>query len=209
MSRLNQYLVFAVLLLVSNSRLSAQFSPGQIFGINFSSTRMNIDGVKFDHAALPGINFGTYTELKVTRDLSIQPAILFTSKGAVYKTDTTETTFSPVYLEAPVMVMYKSNSGFFRIILGAGSYMAVGVSGYVLEQGKENRDMRFGNAMECDLKPFDFGARLCAGITLGNLTILATFERSYINLAPGDRPLSDIRNNVVGLTFIATTNRDR
>lgn len=85
-----------------------------------------------------GVDFTVPLE-KVSKNFSIQPSVLFVSKGDVLSQDgdvgggdyaNTEVTINAVYMEIPIMAAYKIRLGRkFHITLNTGPYMALGLGG--------------------------------------------------------------------------------
>ena len=96
---------------------------------------MNISSYLNDDDADPKIGFrtGGGLEYAFNKTWSIQPSLLFTTKGATYSDSGVDMTVNQMYLELPVMGAARFNiSGSTNIVISAGPYLAYGIGGKTL-----------------------------------------------------------------------------
>lgn len=119
-------MLFALVSVVSFSQVSWNAKVG----MNMSNIS-NMDGdVKI------GYNLGVGMEYAISDMWSIQPSLLFSTKGSKYEwTDDGETdkiSYNPLYLELPIMLAARfALSDNANIVVSAGPYLAYGVGGKV------------------------------------------------------------------------------
>ena len=76
-------------------------SFGARAGVNFHNLNgKDENGDKLSNKLIPGFNVGANVEIPVATDFYVQPGLLFTTKGAKWKTVDVKTTLS--YLEIPI-----------------------------------------------------------------------------------------------------------
>ncbi len=84
---------------------------------------MTITGAGFTLAGL--------ADLSLTKNISVQPAVLFNSKGTVISSDTKIKMYS---IDVPVNFLYKTG-GFF---LGLGPNLSYGLSAKMTQEGEDD-----------------------------------------------------------------------
>ena len=108
-----------------------------------------------------------------------------------------------MYVQVPAHLLYKGK-GFF---VGAGPYVGFGVSGKIkTEFGGETdtEDLQFGNSLEDDLSPLDFGVGVQAGVSFGACRVGAGYDLGLSDLIPKDARDSagvTLKNNVINVFF--------
>lgn len=114
--------------------------------------------------------FGATFDVRVSKFLSVQPALLMVGKGTALATFDGEKKYLPWYLEMPVNFVLNLEVGPGKVFLGAGPYVGVGVfGGYRDEFG--SRILRYGSNTELantynDLRCWDFGLNFLLGYQL-------------------------------------------
>lgn len=164
-------------------------SFGARAGINFQNlTGKYSNGDKYSNKLIPGFNIGANVEIPVAPDFYLQPGLLFTTKGAKWKSTDVKTTLS--YLEIPINLLYKPVLGDGRLLLGFGPYVAFGV-------GSSNID--FGSSPS-QIKRFDAGANLLAGYELSSrLSFQLNAGLGLVNLA--NREQGDTKSSIKNTGF--------
>lgn len=188
---------------------SANELPTITFGFkgggNFSNQTVN--GISGSY--LTGFQLGGVVDFGF-KNFSIEPGIFYTTKGsaspggetAVYfgrdgaPNDTTtirnkKTTIS--YIELPIDFAYKIPAGKNHIIIGAGPYMAYGVSGtYKFDvfdsmgpTTHQSESVHFGNGIDNSFKRLDYGLNFMLGYQLNNgFNLLAGYDMGLANISP-------------------------
>jgi hypothetical protein len=163
--------LLVLVLLLNSAVLQSQIKSGQTIGINLSNMFVNASGNVVDAENSTGINFGGFLDIPVFRSFTFRPGILFSGKGSMYQADTTDVSISPVYLEMPALAVYSFGSHTIKISLFAGPYIAFGFGGNKIENGGNSKTINYGSGESDDIKHFDAGVNMGAGISFRDLMI--------------------------------------
>jgi len=193
--------ILAVLFALIFTGMQAQIRPGYIFGLNVSTVTLKTNGTESIPEKPVGIHFGGYCEIPVIRNFTFQPGLVLSAKGSNYTIDSVDYSLSPIYVEVPLIAMYSLGSDAIKITFFGGPYFACGAGGYKIEQGGELKSISYGSDKNNDLKRFDFGLNLGAGLKIGGLLISAQYGIGMSNVAP-DTPIeSEMKNKVIGISI--------
>jgi hypothetical protein len=182
-------LKFAMLicLMVAVTNMQAQIKVGPTFGLNLSTMTLKTMGISMDPKTLVGFNVGVISEIPLSGNLSLQPAVLYSAKGSKYSITffevTEEAEISPSFLEIPVNALYKFDLGTLKLFLNAGPYLAYGIGGKT-KSGGVSAEIRYGSGENNDMKRFDFGLNFGAGLDIKNFLISAHYGLGLANMAP-------------------------
>lgn len=223
-------LIPAILLLASttgNTQGRSDMRPrfGIKGGFNAANITINDDGDINDKKSVGSFHVGAYADLPLLPILSIQPGVMLSGKGSKYvigdKDDDTYTEVStrPLYLEIPVNAVVKIPlSEGFKLFAGAGPYGAVGIGGKNKVEGKlaglsfsEEESITYGNddpqsgsnggTFSGDLKRFDFGLNVLAGLEISRFTLNANYGIGLVNIKPGsDNDSKKYQNRVFSVS---------
>jgi hypothetical protein len=158
----------------NNSKVSFGLRGGFDYQ-NINGKNQNGDKLTFD--MVPRFNVGLVLEIPLADQFFIQPAILYTTKGAEAKNDylglPMSTEFNIGYLELPVNLVYKPTLGSGNLMIGFGPYIAYGIGGdveYTVDGNSTKEKIEFTdtytNANPFDakyLKPLDYGGNILFG----------------------------------------------
>jgi hypothetical protein len=190
-------LVICLMLVFSNMQAQVKFGPKA--GLNLSTMTLSYMGVSIDPTILIGFNVGVLSEIPLSGNLSIQPAILYSTKGSKFSVMSEEMQISPSFIEIPVNVVYKFDLGSIKVFLNAGPYAAYGIGGKV-DSGGESADIVFGTEETDDMKPMDFGLNIGAGIEISRIIISANYGLGLANLAPVTTDDEEFKTKVIGFS---------
>lgn len=193
-----------ILFSVSSFYLNAQVTTSQIVGFNFSTMEMheNNESVATDGAT--GIHFGLLLPITIVDHFSIQPGVLFSSKGSTYFIDSVDISISPIYLEIPVNLEFDIGTDAFSIALLAGTYFSCGVGGNKIESGGEAKDIFYGSGESKDLKLIDLGFNFGTGIKIKGFLISVRYGYGLTNLFPDDSSDTVLNNRVIGISLTSS-----
>jgi opacity protein-like surface antigen len=145
---------------------SAQVSWNAKAGMNLS----NVTNADSDMKV--GFNVGMGVDYAFNNTLSLQPSLLFTTKGATDSSEGTTVTVNAMYLELPILVAARFPiNTYTNVVISAGPYLGYGVGGKssISYSGVELSFNTFGKT-EIEgyemkgLKRFDAG--LAAGVAI-------------------------------------------
>lgn len=195
-------LVICLMFVVTNIQAQIKFGPK--VGLNLSTMTLKNMGISLDPKILVGFNVGVVSEIPLSGNLSLQPAVLYSAKGSKYSVTISEVTaeaeIAPSFIEIPVNAVYKFDLGSTKLFLNAGPYFAYGIGGKS-KSGGESTDISFGSGESNDMKPFDFGLNFGAGIEIANLLISANYEFGLANLAPRTTDNTEMKITVIGFSI--------
>ena len=165
------FVLFALVSIVSYSQLSWNAKVG----MNMS----NLTG-DADTDMKIGFNVGVGAEYQFTEMWSIQPSLMFTSKG--YKTD--GITCNPMYLEIPVLAAVRfAVADNQNVVVKAGPYFAFGVAGKYKYDGIDEKEDVFGDD---GWNRFDAGLGVGVAYEINKFFIDLTGEFGLTKIADGD-----------------------
>ena len=194
-------IVLAVLLAISTVDSHAQLTTGQVVGFNFTNIDLNDGGEAVEADGATGIHFGLTLPLAVTDYFSVLPGLQFSSKGSSYSIDTTDISIAPIYIEIPVnLTIYIGSENFGFPIIG-GTYFSCGVGGTKIVDNGEAGDILFGSGESKDLRLFDIGINMGAGINIKGFLISARYEMGLANLSPVASAATEMKNRVLGISL--------
>ena len=127
-----------------------------------------------------GFNVGVGAEYAFTEMWSVQPSLMFTSKG--YKADGVKC--NPMYLELPILAAARfAIADNQNIVVKAGPYFAFGVAGKYKYDGVDEKDDVFGDD---GWKRFDAGLGVGVAYEINKFFIDLSGEFGLTKIADGD-----------------------
>lgn len=170
-------------------------------GLTFS--RMNVE-TAIDEQLRFGYHAGGFYNIPLSSAFSLQPEVLFTTKGTRAEFDLTDNsgqaTLRLNYIDVPILAVLEFGEK-FEIM--AGPYMGFLLSANFLAE-VDNNSFETDIKRE-DLRGFDYGAALGFGLNFGAIQTGATYYIGLQDLSETSNPnylLGDPRNRVLQL-FIA------
>ncbi|MBX3253541.1 MAG: PorT family protein [Chitinophagaceae bacterium] len=147
-----------------------------------------------------GFHVGGLADISLTKNISVQPALLFNSKSAAMSS---EVSFKLYALDVPVNFLYKTG-GFF---LGLGPNLSYGLSAKLANgENDENLYKKYpvgeGDEEKTILKRFEVGANVTMGYQFkNNLLISTNYTQGLSNLSNIESELGKMRTRFVGLSI--------
>ena len=179
----NKLFTSLLVLALSVTFASAQDGPKTSFaiigGLNLQNlTGKAYNGDKLNNDLLLGYHIGMNAQIPIASSLYFQPGLLYSTKGAKTKSETSNSTTSINYLEMPLNMVYKTACGNGFFMAGAGPYVAYGIGGKVKTTGDSptiESKIEFKNTIELTdpldvpfYKAFDAGASAFVGYEMAN-----------------------------------------
>jgi hypothetical protein len=180
--------------------MQAQIRIGPKAGLNLATAKLSMMGISIDEKILIGFHVGILSEIPLSGNLCLQPAILYSAKGSKYSFMSEEFKASPSFIEIPVNVVYKIDLGVAKLLLNAGPYAAYGIGGKYDFDG-DPVDIVFGTSEDDDMKPLDFGLNIGAGVEISHIIISANYGLGLANLSPVTSNDEEIKNKVIGFSL--------
>jgi len=145
-----------------------KMSVGILGGLNFQNLNGKLSsGDKLENDMLLGFHGGVNVQIPIAPEFYFQPGLMFSKKGAknTYTIMGAEFTnqIKINYIEMPLNLVYKGAIGNGFVMLGFGPYLAYGISGKQIFEGKS---ITFERGV--DFNAFDAGANIFAGYEMAS-----------------------------------------
>lgn len=153
-------------------------------GINLSN--LYVDDVKDENMKV-GLNLGMFAKFPITKGFSIQPEVLYSSKGAKLTYDNLlgsgEYRFNLNYVEVPILAVFNLSK---NINIQAGGYAAYLTSANIkrLKSGSSEAD-EVADLNTDNFKRFDYGLAGGFGFDIQNFTIGARYNYGLNEIGDG------------------------
>jgi hypothetical protein len=206
----------SVLILIISISAEAQKSHSIVrVGVNFASVTRQPNGRFETVNMLTAVQFGFSADIHLGSFAYLQPGIIYTGKGSKVKNgDPSGATYykatsDPYYIEVPLNLVLKT-PGKYRFFVGAGPYVAVGISGKNKVDGKllntnfhSEQNIKFSDedpAISLDykqsaglaiMKRFDYGFNGTAGLEYKRFILAGNFGYGLAQLQENSSGSSD------------------
>lgn len=208
-------LILSVTVVILTTISYAQVSFGIRAGVNFQNINgKSWDGKKMENQMIVGYNAGANVEIPIAHDFFLQPALLFSTKGAKLSEGDEEGRMNINYLELPIHLLFKPQLGNGKLILGIGPYLSYGIMGNMKPIGGEEMDIKFKNTLTAEdqsdeyyyLKGLDAGADLFFGYEFDfKLSVQFNAQLGLLNMWPSYEGWEDdetvLKNTGFGISF--------
>jgi len=163
-------------------------------GVNFAN--LYVDHVQDEHVKI-GLNAGFYAKLPVFKGLSIQPELLYSSKGSkdTYNNvlqGTGEYRFNLNYIETPLLMVFNITPNFN---LNAGAYVAYLASANVKNMNSDGTISGVKDLNADSFNRFDYGFVGGLGIDIENVTLGARYNYGMQKIGKPGQLSGDLTNN--------------
>ena len=152
-------------------------------GINLSN--LYVDDVKDENMKV-GVNVGLFAKFPVTKGFSIQPEVLYSSKGAKLTYDnlfgTGEYRFNLNYVEVPVLAVINLTP---NLNIHAGPYAAYLTNANIKRLNDEGETSDIADLKTDNFKRFDYGLVGGVGFDIQNFTIGARYNYGLNEIGDG------------------------
>jgi len=140
-----------------------------------------------------GYNIGVGMDYQLTEMWSVQPSLMFTTKGFKIDKKEIEASYNPMYIQLPIVAAAKFKiDESMKFVVNAGPYLAYGIGGkgkYEQQGGNEvkfnlfKKTKKDGLEMDPELKKFDFGLSFGVGLELNSIIVGLNAEYGLSNVA--------------------------
>ncbi|MGC4234227.1 MAG: porin family protein [Niabella sp.] len=209
MMRKKIMLLAAMALVLGVMQVNAQATFGLKAGLNVSNLTVKGEGIKVKYNSLPGLHIGVMASLPISDNLSIDPALLYSGKGAKgddndeYVALYSNESYNINYLELPINISYSfnlSSTDNIKPFVFAGPYLGLAFSGKYKSENTSEK-FKIGNDKNTsDIKPVDYGANIGAGVKFSNFRISAQYGIGMANILPGTSS-TKMHNSTFGLSI--------
>jgi len=193
---MKKLLLVSVVVLFAVS-INAQVQFGIKAGMNIASQKLTAGGISISPKSLIGFHAGVILDMAMGETFAIQPGFLFSQKGAKYDSDGETGTDTYNYLDIPINVVYKINTGSAKILLNVGPLFSYALS----EKSEGSEDATFGSG-DGELKRLDFGIGFGGGVQFGSVVASLNYNLGLANImnVPSGADVS-LKNNVFGISI--------
>jgi hypothetical protein len=207
------FLIVALFVLVPVHKFYAQ-NFGVRGGMNFPSMMMKDDEETYtdNNRLRPAFHMGGVMDYALNDALILEGDLLVSLKGlrtvekdGDYKYSSWTNLF---YMNIPLLAKYAFDAGNVKLYGAAGPYFGLGITGkfrykdeYDGESDSDTEKIEWGNDPDNDdLKRFDAGLHLGAGIILGQIQAGLFYELGLANISSDQSDGRSIKNRVFGVT---------
>ncbi|MBD1366316.1 PorT family protein [Mucilaginibacter sp. ZT4R22] len=173
-------------------------------GVNFANVSASSGSVSASFDNLTTFSVGAFADLKAGA-ISIQPGLFYTGKGFQFDNQIANETdkIKLFYLQVPVNFVYHAPIVVGNIYVGAGPFVAYGISGKskATSGGTSiEEDITFGDG-EDDIKRTEFGLQGIAGLQLkGGFLVGISYDLGLSNIANNIDGEGSVKNKVFGVS---------
>ena len=174
------------------------------FGIKVGANLANlyVDNVQDENIKL-GLNIGFYGKIPLTRGLSIQPELLFSSKGAKLTYNNVlqgqgEYRFNLNYVEMPLLLVINLVP---NLNLHLGGYTAFLTSSNVKDVNKDGTVNGVTNLKTDDFNRFDYGLVAGLGVDIQNMTLGMRYNYGLKEVGKSGSLSGDVTKNSKNSVF--------
>jgi len=178
-------ILFLAFFVASLTTFSQTTTFGIKAGINSSKLTVSATGGSVSTESLVGFHVGGVVDFGFD-SFSIQPGVLFSTKGGKSTSEDGTDKITLNYLEVPVNFLYKVPAGNGKVFFGGGPYLGYGLSGKGKSSDGTTTDVTFGSTAD-DIKNPDYGINLLAGYQFSQgLAINVNYGLGLANLSNDD-----------------------
>lgn len=199
-----------IILLVCSQVVTAQILPTLVLKAGLSSASMTNKNEFIKYSEISdnrfGYTLGVGAELPLNPFMRFETGLLYTQKGMKREIESVKLELSPTYLEVPLGLRVKATVAKIGVYGSLGTYLAYGVGGKAkgsidgdIIEVSSSDNISWGSGKSDDIKPFDFGYNIGAGVIFGQLEAGLYTSGSFINIAPDKGFDEKMRNIVFGL----------
>ena len=188
----------AILGLLCTQQLYAQVQLGIRAGVNSATLKFNNPSQNATQQARIDFQGGFLLDVPLTRSLSLQPALLISTKGTRINTVAIDSSRTPaatpitntiklLYVELPVLALYRFTiSPSLRLYGGAGPYLGMGIGGRLTSTfvliGEHEARFGSGGVGSNTFRRFDYGLSGAAGLEWHRLLLGVSYEYGLVDL---------------------------
>ena len=167
---------------VKEARNASKDCPAFAIGIEAGVNLASMNYFPFSNDFMLGGRGGIIAEIRLSDKAYIQPGIFYAMNGAMGKESYLSTASNEIVyvntIEVPVLLLFKLGQR-RQFLLGAGGYVGDNISGHLQD------DLKIGSSYEDDLKPIDYGLKVCLGHqSHSGFFFKAAFQKGLANLNP-------------------------
>ena len=184
--------------LLTSQGLLAQVQLGLKAGVNLATLKFDNPSLNATQQARIDFQGGFLVDVPLTRSLSLQPALLISTKGSQINTFAIDSSRTPIatpitnsikllYVELPLLALFRFEvSSSLRLYGGLGPYLGVGLGGRIHSSYAPlgEREVVFGSGAvgRNNFRRFDYGLSGAAGLEWHRLLVGLTYGYGLADL---------------------------
>ena len=180
-------------------------------GLNIATVSITGDNAPSPSSRV-GFQVGATLDLPAGKLFSVQPSLLYTTKGYIVSQGGSDGTLTSNYVELPVnLVLGIPLSDNFKILGQLGPYVALCTGGKAKVSGSvggvsldETRDLKVGTGSDSDIKAVDFGLNGGVGFEVSNIQAMVSYGVGLTNVSPNSTSSGSSDAKVYNRTFQIT-----
>lgn len=203
-NRFHFFKLIAIVIILLGTSAQAQFRMGLKGGLNISTVIQNMNEFSdYELEYNTGYQVGPVFEMGFSESFGLEIDVLLSQKG--YKEHvrindaTYQVTHDPLYVEVPLMPVFKAPFESADVLFGIGPFVAYGFSGKTRIKGSNyshtkdifstyqptglpvDVDALIVNSGLDKLNPLDMGLQVMFGIDFFNVQLLGSYKKSIFN----------------------------
>lgn len=196
---MKKLLMLVAVVFVSSAAI-AQNKIGVKAGLNLSEFRKNDAEENKELIPRASVHFGLVGDFSLSKNLSLQPQLLFSGRGTREKHDDHKDIYAFNSLELPINLVYRTEGKSGSFFIGGGPSIGYNLSGKTWETDKPNdKDKIEFGTQPGKFNRVDLGFNALAGYQLKNgLFFSVNYTRGITNWS--NEPNVTERNNLLGVS---------
>lgn len=189
-----------VLITLQTAVVAQKVRVGAKAGLNLSEVRTNDKEENKEIGIRPSIHAGLVFDININKNLSFQPQVLYSGRGANEDHEDHKDIYKFNSIELPLNLLYRSGNKSGSFFIGGGPSIGYNLSGSLeaTDDPNENFDFEFGSG-DGEIRRIDLGVNVLAGYELKNgLFFSANYTRGLTNWL--NVSTSTWRNNNLGVS---------
>jgi hypothetical protein len=172
----------------------AQVTGGVKVGVNFADLSIEDDDEIEEFDKRTGLAIGGFVEMPVAPQISIQPEVLFSQKGAKIEEGGDEFKIKFDVVQIPVLVKARFGAGATRPFVVFGPGFGFRTSAKAQFNDEEEEDLKD------DTKAMDFSGIVGAGVEFGRGSVEVRYDHGFTNLDDSDEG-AEAKSRTISILF--------
>jgi len=212
------YIAYSVAFAFNANLSYGQIKFGPIVGLNFSELPNNTKFIISKQQIYSGYHLGAVAEIRVFKQLFLQPGVLLSNKGSKYIVGNnsggsgngfSNFQFSTLNADIPLNLICKFDVRSVRLLLIAGYQLGYGLAGKWEAIYTTSSKLHFGNDPESDLRPLDYGVNFGGGFEAGRIQFSAQYYLGLRTLSTLTPPLKEQKYKILTISVACLFGKDK
>lgn len=202
----NFFSLAILLICLQLSVFSQKSRVGATAGVVIANMSSSEDEVNDNKKSKIGFTAGLIVEAPISNNISFQPGLHYVQKGMRITeggSSDDEMGVALRYAELTMNFVFNSNGENGGFFIGAGPTFSAHLPSKTYDKvdgEKTFSDIKFGDTEADDVKGYDFGGNVIAGVrTAGGFILSVNYTRGFYNLVPGNAEGVKLKNSVISV----------